>query len=183
MILFRVSFKSTDKLQGVIPDWKWGINVHITLCREVHSFHGRWLGRTLNKEPWHTVHGLNSIHVITVSSMGPMFTQTPINGSKCCVMWVVVPVRLCGLVHSCCHLTVSTCLAIHLGLFLEWIPNHCASALLNWHYLQHKQPTLQVMRDCHQYHIPWKLCISRDTRWYKLLCSISSQESPPEVCR
>ena len=37
-----MSFKYTDNLQGVIPDCKWSINVHITLCPEMHSFHSRW---------------------------------------------------------------------------------------------------------------------------------------------
>ena len=27
---------------GVILDWKWSIKVCITLCLEMHSFHGRW---------------------------------------------------------------------------------------------------------------------------------------------
>ena len=88
-----------------------------------------------------------SQQMFKVSSMGPMFTQMPINGSKCCVMWVALPVRVRGSVHSCYPLTVSTCLAIHkhhLGLFLEWILEHYASTLLNSYYLQRTQPTLQV---------------------------------------
>ena len=132
----------------------------------MHSFHCRWHCRTTsNKEPWYTVHGLNPIHVTTdvrSHSMESIFTQMLINGSKCCVMWVVLPARVRGSVHSCCLSTVSTCLAIHehhLGLFLEWIPYHCASVLLNSHYLQHTQSTLQVLRDCRQCHLPWKLCI------------------------
>ena len=99
---------------------------------------------------------------------GPLFTQTPINGSKCCVVWVVLPVRVDGSVHSCCLSTIPTCLDIHehhLGLFLEWTLNHCASTLLNSHYLQYRQPTLQVKRDYHQCHLSWKLCISG----YKLI--------------
>ena len=79
---------------------------------------------------------------------GPMFTKRPINGFKCCVIWVVLHVRVRGSVHSCCLSTVSTCLAIHehhLGLFLKLILDHCAS-LLNSHYLQHTKSTRQVMR-------------------------------------
>ena len=88
-----------------------------------------------------------------VACMGPMFIQTPINGFKCCVMWVVLAIRVCGSVHSCCLSTVSTCFAIQehrLDVFLELIPDHYASALLNSHYQQHTRPTLQVMRDCLQ---------------------------------
>ena len=114
-----------------------------------------------------------------------MFTQTPINGSKCCVMWVVLPVRVRGSVHSCCLSTVSTCLAIHehhLGLFLEWIPDHWVSTLLNSHYLQHAQPTLQVMRNCRQCHLPWKLCISVHKVKWTFLHHFKSAIIP-EVCR
>ncbi|KAJ4437761.1 hypothetical protein ANN_13699 [Periplaneta americana] len=44
------------------------------------------------------------------------------NGSKSCVMWVVLSVRVRDLVHPCCLSTVSTCLATHrhhLDFFLE----------------------------------------------------------------
>ena len=121
----------------------------------------------------------------TLISMGLMFTQMLINGSKCYVMWVLLLVKVCGSVHSCYLSTISTCLAIHgqhLGLFLEWILEHCASTFLNSHYLQHTQPTLQVMRDCCHCRLPWTLCISRQKIIWTL-CSISSQESPPEVCQ
>ena len=93
---------------------------------------------------------------------GLVFIQTPLNGSKYCMMWMVLPVRICGSVHSCCLSTVSIYLAIHehLGLYQEWLPDHCTSTLLNSHYLQHTQPTLEVIRDYHQCHLPWKLCIS-----------------------
>ena len=61
-----MSFKSTDKLQVVNPDWKWSTNLHITLCLEMHSVHGKWRCRkTSNKEPWHTIQSLNPIHVTT----------------------------------------------------------------------------------------------------------------------
>ena len=131
----------------------------------MHSFHGRWhCWTTSNKELWHiTWIPSMSQQMFEVSSMGPMFTQTPINGSKCCVMWVMLPVRVRGSVHSCCLSTVSTSLAIHerhLGLFLEWLLNYCASTSLNSHYQQHTQPTLEIMRDSRQCYLPWKLCIS-----------------------
>ena len=97
--LYMVSFKPTDKLQGVIPDWKRSIKVHITLCPEMHSFHVRWHCRTSSKNPGTQYMARipsMSQQMFEVASMGPMFTQTPINGSKCCVIWVVLPVRVCG---------------------------------------------------------------------------------------
>ena len=140
-----MSFKSTDKLQGVIPDWKWSIKVHITLCPEMLSFHGRWHCRaSSDKELWHTVYDLKPIHVTTDvrnGLHGTQFIQMPINGSRCCVMWVVLPVRVHGLVHSCCLLTISTCLAIHV--------HHISLLICNI------QPTLKVTRDCHQCHLLW----------------------------
>ena len=44
-------FKSADKLLGVIPDCKWSIKDHITLCPEMHSFHGRC---TAESHPCHS---------------------------------------------------------------------------------------------------------------------------------
>ena len=113
-----MSFKSTDKLQVVFPYWKWSIKVHITLCPEMHSFDDRWLCRTSNKEPWHTVHGLNLINVTTDVGSSLHGTHVHTNADKWRHMlcdWVVLPVRVRGSVHSCCLSTVSTCLTIHQG--------------------------------------------------------------------
>ena len=104
-----------------------------------------------------------SLQMFKVASMGPVFTQTLINGSKCCVMWAHGPI------HFCCLSTVSTCLTIdehRVGLFQEWIPDHCASTLRKSHYLEHTHPTLQVMRVSRQCSLPWKLCVSE----HKVIC-------------
>ena len=90
---------------------------------------------------------------------GPMFRQTPINGSECCVMRVILPVRIRGSLHSCCLSTVSTCLAIpehYLGLFLEEYRTivflRCLThTICNTHNSQWK---LWETRQCH---LPWKL--------------------------
>ena len=78
-----MSFKSTDKLEGVIPDWKWNIKVHISLRPEMHTFHSRWQCRTtFYKEPWHTVHGLNLIHVTVDVQSGLCGTHVHRNAVK-----------------------------------------------------------------------------------------------------
>ena len=191
ILVYRVSFTFTDELQGMIPDWKWSIKVRNTLCPEMHIFQVDDTAekyQTKNPGTQYMAWILSmSQQMFEVASMGSMFTQTPINGTKCCVMWVVLPVRVRGSVHSCCLSTVSTCLAIyehHLGLFLEWIPDLCASTLFNSHYLQHTQPTLQFKRGCRQCHLPCKLCISgHKVIWTFILHSQSGITLPPYVCR
>ena len=97
LFVYRVSFKSTDKLQKVIPDCKWYIKVRITLCPEMQSFHGRWHCRTTsNKEPWHTVHGPNPIHVTTDVRSGFHGTHDHTNSGKLLQM-------LCDVVGTACQ--------------------------------------------------------------------------------
>ena len=128
-------FQFHRQTSGVIPDWKWSLKV-ITLWTEIHSFHGRWhCTTTSNKDPWHTVHGLNPIHVTTDVWSGLHGTHVHTNAVKWLKMYCgVLPVRVRGSVHLCCLPTVSTYLAIqdhHLGFFLEWIPDYCVSTLPN----------------------------------------------------
>ena len=132
----------------------------------MYSFHGRWHCRTTsNKEPC-TVDGLSHIHVTKDVRSGLHGTHVHTNADKSLQMLCDVSGAACGSIHSCCLSTVSTCLAIHerhLGLFQEWLLDYCPSTSLNSHYLQHTQPTPQVMRDSCQ----WKLCISG----HKVICT------------
>ena len=124
-----------------------------------------------------------SQQMFEVASMGPcphiltdkqLQMLCDVGDADCQVTWL-------GKVHTCCLLTISMCLAIHkhhLCLFLEWVPDHCASTLLNTHCLRHAQPTLQVMRDCHQCHLPWKLCISGHKVIWTFMLHFQSEITP-----
>ena len=179
-----MSFKSTDKFQVVIPLWKWSRKVYITLCPEMLSFHCR---TTSNKEPWHTVHGLNPIHVTTDIRSGFHGTHVHTNAEKWLQMlWYLagLPVRVCVYIRAASR-----------PFSPAWPYTNTISAC-SWNEYR----TIEIMRslthtncNTHNPHCKlWETVFSAichgnyafsDIRWYELSCSISSRESPPETCR
>ena len=128
----------------------------------MHSFFGKWHCRTTSsKEPWHTVHGLNPINVTADVESGLHGTQVHTNADK----WLQMLCDVGGVAYQGKWLGT---FVLPLGRFqllghtqtpsqlvpgMNTGPLYFYSMLFNSNYLQHTQPTLQVMRDCHQCHL------------------------------